>query len=730
MIISLIVLIFFVLIVALGIFCLGLVVSLIQLIINFLVANILPIVLVIFSLFALLVILAIFLPESKETENDTEKKEDKDQEINSQRSTTKASNKEKTSSDLQKINKTTIDVKSTVVREQPKSNKSHQKNKSYQASVKHNNQAKLSSDRPSSSNENKRQTQNCYATQATVSQHRVNTESYFSRERTQISYADFSEEVRPKLKQLKLSQPKSTIQSGETIQFKLTGIDQFNNQIKICDRISWLATAGEIDSRGLFSIDSIDKALVTITAKVNEIEATAKVNIENIYELLEQPKLKSLKVIPDCVVIESNKEKVFRVLGYDQYKNQIDCGEITWSATGGKIDQNGKLMVNNNAKGIYQVTATSKDTAKHGTTAKATLLTLGVSTRILSWAIANEEFFYDVLAPLLNLTNDDDSLSETDALVQGWIIEIGRRRIAKLLKKVSNLSFKGAFRNLSDSVDYIVLPELRKIEFVNPPSNLKSGDLVQLNVIGLDQAGDRINLDNQIIWTANSGSINSQGIFIANSDTDSVEITAKIIDKNIETRIKIKVESTFEAEYVELGEIRASNKLSDLGTAIVSKITQRTTDNKFGSVEEQSSKDSVYIQETQNLSHARNSSDISPSKTNKEDSCSLGKQSRETPFINKDFAAESQSNSPGFASLNTNSVYGNNNLASKNSFKLPDNLPAPEAPLYSTNNYISLSEPSWFYRSQVFHDGFFEGDFSYNTYLEYMSTKDYYSCFK
>ena len=501
-----------------------------------------------------------------------------------------------------------------------------------------------------------------------------------------------------------------------------------DNKIEISDRISWSATVGKIDSTGLFSIDSQNDVVVTVTARVGIIKVSSTVNIESIYELIEIPQLASLKVLPDCIFIKPKEEQVFKALGFDRHNNQIDCSEIIWSATGGTIDQNGKLIVRNYAKGIYQVTATSKHTPKYGSAAKTTLLTLGVSTRILSWAIANEEFFYDVLASLSNLTNDDDSLSETDVILQGWIIEIGRRRIAKLLKKVSNLSFKETFSNLSDSVDYIVLPELRKIQFVNPPSNIRAGDRVQVNVIGLDQARDRINVDNQIIWTAASGLIDSQGIFIANGDTDSVEITAKITDKNIETRIKIKVESTFEAEYIELGEIRTSNKLSDLGTAIVSKITERTTDNKFGFVEEQSSKDSVYIQETQNLSHARNSSDISPSKTNKENSCSsIGKQSRETPFINKAFAAESQSNSPGFASLNTNSVYGNNNLASKNSFKLPDNLPAPEAPLYSTNNYISLSEPSWFYRSQVFHDGFFEGDFSYNTYLEYMSTKDYYS---
>jgi hypothetical protein len=113
--------------------------------------------------------------------------------------------------------------------------------------------------------------------------------------------------------------------------------------IEIRDGISWSATGGNIDSKGLFSIDSIDKALVTITAKVNEIEATTKVNIENIYELIEPPKLNYLKVIPDYIVLEPNQENAFKALGYDRYKNQIDCGEIIWSAR--CLHSNGEILV-------------------------------------------------------------------------------------------------------------------------------------------------------------------------------------------------------------------------------------------------------------------------------------------------------------------------------------------------------------------------------------------------
>ena len=525
--VSFIVFIIGIFIVVLGVF-LSLAASLIQFILNLIIANILPISLILFGSFTLLVISAIFLPEPEQS-----KEED-----DFQHSTAQAYTRENTVSDREESKKTTINVKSTIVREEAKSDKSYKKKKTDRASTKHNTKEK-----PSSSTENKYCNKNSFQTQTSVLYERnVETENHCEIKREQIYYSG-SSEVEPELRRLKLFQSKTTIKSGETIQFQVAGLDRFDNQIEISDCISWSATAGEIDSTGLFSFDSIDDVLVTVTAKVSEIEATAKVNIENIYELLAPPKLKYLKVIPDCICLKPEEEQVFTALGFDRHDNPIDCGEVIWLATGGMIDQDGKLIVSNNAKGIYQVTATSKNTAKHSAVVKTTLLTLGVSTRILSWAIANEEFFYDVLAPLLNLTNDDDSLSETDALVQEWIIEIGRRRIAKLIKKASNLSFKEAFSNLSDSIDYIVLPELRKIEFVNPPSKVKQGDRIQFNTIGFDQAGDKLNVQDEIIWTATSGLIDSQGIFIADSNANSVEITAKVKDKNLKAKTKLKIKT-------------------------------------------------------------------------------------------------------------------------------------------------------------------------------------------
>ncbi|MGB5710717.1 MAG: hypothetical protein WBM44_07375, partial [Waterburya sp.] len=556
-----------------------------------------------------------------------------------------------------KSNKTTIDVKSTVVKEQAKSYKNHQNKETCRASTKHRTKEKPSYNKYSHNTKEDHSTKNS-STQTIVSPNlKTNTESHSPTERTPIYCSSFSEVI-PELRRLKLSKHKSTIKSGETIQFELTGLDRLDNQIEIRDRISWSATAGKIDSRGLFSIDSKNDVVVTVTARVGIIKVSSTVNVESICELIEISKLASLKVLPDCIFIKPKEEQIFKALGFDRHNNQIDCGEIIWSATGGTIDQNGKLIVRNYAKGIYQVTATSKHTPKYNSAAKTTLLTLGVSTRILSWAIANEEFFYDVLAPLLNLTNDDDSLSETDVIVQGWIIEIGRRRIAKLLKKVSNLSFKETFSNISDSVDYIVLPELNKIQFINPPSKVQRGDRVQFKAIGFDQARDCINVDNQIIWTATSGLIDSQGIFIANSDTNSVEITAKVEGTNIKTKTKIKIEASFEEHYIESVKPEPLNNLSNSIKAVASKAREIVSNNNFH--REKASEDSVNSKKPEKTSPPTDN-------TKPNTSTSTNEQEKKTETALESLNSESQSDSPNGSSSNTNSSDSNCNSLSNNS---------------------------------------------------------------
>jgi hypothetical protein len=81
---------------------------------------------------------------------------------------------------------------------------------------------------------------------------------------------------------------------------------------------------------------------------------------------IEPRKLISLKVIPDTVNIELNKSYSFVVKGFDQHNDEINVTDLTWEASNGKIDKNGKLQVNE-IEGVYKITAKSGDVAAFAT---------------------------------------------------------------------------------------------------------------------------------------------------------------------------------------------------------------------------------------------------------------------------------------------------------------------------------------------------------------------------
>jgi hypothetical protein len=64
---------------------------------------------------------------------------------------------------------------------------------------------------------------------------------------------------------------------------------------------------------------------------------------------------------PDLIILKPSQERVFTVHGIDQFGKYIDPGQIFWRATGGKIDSQGRLIVENDAKGSFRVTAISSN---------------------------------------------------------------------------------------------------------------------------------------------------------------------------------------------------------------------------------------------------------------------------------------------------------------------------------------------------------------------------------
>jgi hypothetical protein len=151
----------------------------------------------------------------------------------------------------------------------------------------------------------------------------------------------------------------------------------------------------------------------------------------------------------------------FSVKGFNIYGKEISVGEIIWETSGGKIDKNGRLLIDREAQGFYQVTATSKDSIKHTKFIRNTLLTVGVSTRILKWSIANERFFYDVLSQLFDFSFDfdgDGEISIDELMIGDWMIDFGRKYILDFLTKTSNFCINEYLKTISATTFYLIIP--------------------------------------------------------------------------------------------------------------------------------------------------------------------------------------------------------------------------------------------------------------------------------
>ncbi len=72
--------------------------------------------------------------------------------------------------------------------------------------------------------------------------------------------------------------------------------------------------------------------------------------------LLEPPKLARLKVSPEYVTIKIGEKATFTATGIDQYDQPFKSGPITWSATGGEINEVGEFTAGE-ASGAFAVTA-------------------------------------------------------------------------------------------------------------------------------------------------------------------------------------------------------------------------------------------------------------------------------------------------------------------------------------------------------------------------------------
>jgi energy-coupling factor transporter transmembrane protein EcfT len=197
-------------------------------------------------------------------------------------------------------------------------------------------------------------------------------------------------------------------------------------------------------------------------------------------KIVEPSRLVALEIdAPDLIFLKPNQEQLFTVHGIDQFGKHIDPGNILWRATGGTIDSQGRLIVENDIKGSFRVTAISSNAKISQHRLRQNLLLIRTSLKIFSWVLSHKRFVKDAASYFIqdfcdsevfvNQILPDIDTSNIDGLltilvfddIKDWVIEAIVNVVIDCLDKFISLCFVEDFNPLVCSISYVVLPELK-----------------------------------------------------------------------------------------------------------------------------------------------------------------------------------------------------------------------------------------------------------------------------
>lgn len=665
-------------------------------------------------------------------------------------------------------------------------------------------------------------------------------------------------EVIPKLTSIKITPPHQTVPAGESISFKLVGIDQTGDIVSIKMQPVWSTSIGEIDSTGKLVVNQPNQ-IAYISARISGLEANAIVNIKNnsqtvllqetppsvldinpiypeakistpsfsncpsqnnsfpcsdntflsneviissdslavtdsnctspekyiipvldtnkINSNIEVSKLVALEIeAPDFIILKPGQEQVFIVNGIDQFGKYIYPGKIFWKAAGGKIDSQGRLIVENDAKGNFEITAISAHAKTSGYDSSRKLLLIKISFTIFSWIISQKKFIKDIASyfaqELFSLRIEADenlfSVSENNAIdylnilisdsLKDWVIEAVVNIIIDYLDKFISLCFKEDFDPLVCSKYYIVLPELKKLVICPNNIHVRPRDTIDFQLIGLDQKGLKINIERKVSWRATGGHISDSGrLIIGLNSQGSFTVTAtiaNILDASTKYNVLAELRKIRIAPHTKTINPGNSIQFNVIGTdqsgkeiSIEAPIIWKTTSGKIdlagllivndknsivrvkAIVSKLEAEAEVQVSIPNRINPSTPPDNLSPQKDPKtttkkpnDDSYATSTKISLSDCKDTDLLDILQIDDIDLEEIDLEEI----DLEKIDNYKnYGQYIYIEEGYLQRDFNYCNLS---WFYKSQLFYDGYSEQDFSnYTDYLYYVDLRDHNS---
>jgi molybdenum cofactor biosynthesis enzyme len=277
------------------------------------------------------------------------------------------------------------------------------------------------------------------------------------------------------LRRIEIKPNQISLEPKESYQFEVLSFDQKDEPISddtFSKSIQWECThGGKINRKGLF-IGNYKNNQVNVTATTDFLGSSC--SAQATVTLL--PVVRRLQIETDGkpIELEQGESYTFKAIAFDQYENQIDPAtiKITWEATGGEIDENGKFTADRNVLGNFLVTATTTKETK--SQQRLRIVALGIYLKFLDWLLSLsfvEDFLYenfDNFADNQGLTSDSTWINILIDGVEQWVFKTILNLIRRILNWFIQICLAQGIERISDWVEVtIVRKSLENVRIIN-----------------------------------------------------------------------------------------------------------------------------------------------------------------------------------------------------------------------------------------------------------------------
>jgi WD40 repeat protein len=325
----------------------------------------------------------------------------------------------------------------------------------------------------------------------------------------------------PRLTELIVISSTSQLKFGQSFQFQVKGQDQYGNNIQT-GAITWsVSNGGTIDLNGNF-VAGENRGNFEIFASASSIRRVIPITI------IEPPRLTELIITSSIEQLEFGQSFQFQVKGLDQYGDNINIGQVTWSTTGGSILNNGMFHASYQKEKIT-VTATVGEisiSTDVSIVEPPKLTTLVISPKQVKIRPGQDQKFK---LQGLDQWNNEIAFGPVVWQATGGTIEQNGNFIA-------DINAKGNFRvtvtateyNISAFTDITVVSVLRYLSIFPNEVTLKPEENFTFDVIGFDQEDEPIQVY-QVDWQCSQGGkINGNGTFIGGYENREITVNATV----------------------------------------------------------------------------------------------------------------------------------------------------------------------------------------------------------